>query len=645
MPSAHAENRSGEPPIDPHAATGHAAPTGRRLALLTLGALGIVYGDIGTSPLYSLRECFHGMHAVAPNPANVLGVLSLVFWALVVIVTIKYHVYVLRADNRGEGGILALMALVRSRIESAGGRRVLVAVGLFGAALLYGDGMITPAISVLSAVEGLSVATDAFTPYVVPITVAILVLLFLFQRRGTGGIGAVFGPVMMLWFGTLAVLGLRWIVQAPEVLKAVNPLYGIQFFTINQGRGFLVLGAVFLVATGGEALYADLGHFGERPIQIDWFTIVAPALLLNYFGQGALLLHHPQASWSPFYKLAPAWALYPLVALSTAATVIASQAVISGAFSLTRQAVQLGYLPRVEIVHTSEREIGQIYVPAVNWLIAAATIGLVLGFRSSSRLAAAYGIAVTTTMVITTILAHIVARRIWRWPAWAAFSVTLSFLAVDLSFFGANAIKIKDGGWVPIVVAAFVFLQMSTWERGRALLAEKLARDRFNAREFIAHLDVERLPRIPRTAVFMARDPEGLPVAFLHNLKHNGVLHEHVLLLNVESLEMPEVGKKERLEVEELGRGFYRVSVRFGFMETPDIPEALSGAPAFGLDLSPMKTTFFLGKETLIPKGSGGMWSLRKRLFALMARNSQTASSFFRLPPNRVIELGQQLVF
>ncbi|HEV7672157.1 MAG TPA: potassium transporter Kup [Thermoanaerobaculia bacterium] len=626
-------------------APGPSAPTGKRLALLTLGALGIVYGDLGTSPLYSLRECFHGVHAVPPRPENVLGVLSLVFWALVVIVTIKYNVYVLAADNRGQGGVLALMALVRGKVDSQARRKILIIVGLFGAALLYGDGMITPAISVLSAVEGLSVATAAFTPYVVPITVGILVLLFAFQRTGTGGLGRVFGPIMLLWFGTLAVLGARWVVRAPEVFHAVNPYYAFRFFELNHGRGFLVLGAVFLVATGGEALYADLGHFGKKPIQIDWFLIVAPSLLLNYFGQGALLLHDPQASWNPFYKLAPAWALYPLVALATAATVIASQAVISGAFSLTHQAVQLGYLPRTTIIHTSEGEIGQIYVPAVNWLIAAATVGLVLSFRSSSRLAAAYGIAVTTTMVITTLLAHIVAHRIWRWPAWAATAVTLSFLAVDLSFFGANAIKFRDGGWVPIVVGILVFAQMSTWERGRCLLAEKLARDRFNIREFIAHLEVDRLPRNPRTAIYMARDPEGVPSALLHNLKHNGVLHDRILLLNVENLEAPQASKKERLEVVALGRGFYQVCVRFGFMDTPDVPEALTGLPAFGLDLSPMKTTYFLGKETLIPKGSRGMWSLRKQLFALMARNSQTASRFFHLPPNRVIELGQQLEF
>ncbi len=620
-------------------------PEGKRLTLLALGALGIVYGDLGTSPLYSLRECFHGVHAVPPNPQNVLGVLSLVFWALAVIVSVKYNVYVLTADNWGEGGVLALMALVRGKVESAAKRRILVVVGLFGAALLYGDGMITPAISVLSAVEGLSVATAAFTPYLVPITVAILVLLFAFQRSGSGGLGKVFGPIMLLWFGTLAVLGAHWVVRAPEVLKAVNPYYAFRFFELNHGRGFLVLGAVFLVATGGEALYADLGHFGKKPIRIDWFSIVAPSLLLNYFGQGALLLHDPQASWNPFYKLAPAWALYPLVALATAATVIASQAVISGAFSLTRQAVQLGFLPRTTIIHTSEGEIGQIYVPAVNWLIAAATIGLVVGFRSSSRLAAAYGIAVTLTMVITTLLAHIVARRIWHWPEWAATAVTLAFLSVDLSFFGANAIKFRDGGWVPIVVAILVFVQMSTWARGRALLSEKLARDRFNLRDFLDHLETDRLPRNPRTAVFMARDPEGVPAALLHNLKHNGVLHDRILLLNVQSLEAPQAARKERLEVVDLGRGFYQVSVRFGFMETPDIPQALAGLPAFGLDLSPMKTTYFLGKETLIPKGRKGMGALRKQLFALMARNSQTASRFFCLPPNRVIELGQQLEF
>jgi KUP system potassium uptake protein len=624
---------------------GHARehPHGKRLFLLALTALGVVYGDIGTSPLYSMRECFHGEHAVPPTATNVYGVLSLIFWSLVIVVTLKYHVYVLRADNRGEGGILALMALVRKAL----GRRkfgwVFITMGLFGAALLYGDGMITPAISVLSAVEGLEVATPIFHHYVVPITIGILIGLFLFQRRGTGGIGAVFGPVMLVWFGTLAVLGIGGIVRHPAVLAAVNPAYAVRFFAHNGGRGFLVLGAVFLVATGGEALYADMGHFGEMPIQIDWFSLVGISLLLNYFGQGALLVTDPRASFNPFYRLAPDWALYPLVVLATAATVIASQAIISGAFSLTNQAVQLGYLPRVDIVHTSEHEIGQIYIPGVNWVLMLSTIGLVIGFRTSSHLAAAYGVAVTTTMVITTLLAAVVARNLWHWPPWLVGLVTAGFLTVDLAFFGANMVKVADGGWFPLLVGAVVYSMMTTWQYGRRDLAKQLARDALPFDKFVARLQPDHPPRVPGTAVFMARDPVATPTALLHNMKHNKVLHQRVVLLTALVEEVPTVPPERRIEVEPLGKDFYRVIARYGFMESPSMPEIIERARDRGLALDSMKTTFFLSRVTLLPTSRRGFAAWRDRLYAIMSRNAVRPTDFYRIPPNRVIELGMQM--
>ncbi len=621
----------------------HSAPLDRRrVAGLSLLALGVVYGDIGTSPLYSMRECFEGIHAVPPTHGNVLGVLSLIFWALVIVVTVKYHVYVLRADNNGEGGILALMALVRP-VVSGRGRWILVGLGLFGAALLYGDGIITPAISVLSAVEGLEVATAVFQPYVVPITIGILIGLFLIQRRGTGGVGAVFGPVMLLWFSTLAVLGISGIIHQPSVLAAVNPLYAARFFLANGMHGFLVLGSVFLVATGGEALYADMGHFGELPIQIDWFSFVAPSLLLNYFGQGALLIQHAEAAKNPFYLLAPGWALYPLVVLSTMATVIASQAIISGAFSLTRQAVQLGYLPRLDIIHTSSSEVGQIYIPGVNWALMVSTIVLVLSFRSSSNLAAAYGIAVTMTMLITTLLAFVVAYRRWKWPLWAAVSVTVLFLIVDLAFFGANIVKIHQGGWFPLVVGAFVYLLMSTWKRGRHILAERLQRDAFPFAQFVATVRPDSPPRVPGTAVFMARDSEATPAALLHNLKHNKVLHEQVILLTVITEEVPQVPKERRIEITDMTKGCYKVIARYGFMQYPGVPDVLDSLRVKGLDLDLMRTSFFLSRETLIPSKRPGMALWREKLFALMSRNALRPTDFFRIPVNRVVELGMQV--
>jgi KUP system potassium uptake protein len=616
------------------------SPLSRRLLALALGALGVVYGDIGTSPLYALRECFFGSHSVPPTPLNVLGVMSLIFWSLIIVISIKYLVFVMRADNRGEGGILALMSLIRTR---ASGRWVLVALGLFGAALLYGDGMITPAISVLSAVEGLEVATSFFAPYVQPITVAILVGLFLLQRRGTGRIGALFGPVMAAWFVTLAALGLSWIVREPGVLAAVNPWHAVRFFLHDGVRGFLVLGSVFLVATGGEALYADMGHFGRRPIRLAWFTLVLPSLLLNYFGQSALLLASPKGLEHPFYNLAPSWALYPLVVLSTVATVIASQAVISGAFSLTLQAVQLGYSPRVEIVHTSEEEAGQIYIPDVNWVLMAATLGLVVGFRESSRLAAAYGMAVTTTMVITTLLAYVVAREKWGWSRLRASLVMSSFLVLDLAFFGANLVKIPHGGWFPLLVAGLVYLLMNTWKLGQQLVAEHFRERALPLAEFIHSLEPGRPLRVPGTAIFLTTTPDYTPLALLHNLKHNRVLHEQVIVMTVATEEVPRLSPDDRVEVEPLEKGFSRLTARYGFVQQPSAQDVLDCARQDGLYLDLMETTFFVGRTTLIPRDPRGMALWRKRLFVRLGRNAQRFTDFFRIPVDRVVELGVQV--
>jgi KUP system potassium uptake protein len=629
--------------LEADAAPVSARASRKRLAFLCLTALGVVYGDIGTSPLYALRECFHGAHAIPPTQANVLGVLSLVVWALIIVVTLKYHVYVLRADNHGEGGILALMALARSDGSRHRREWVIVALGLFGAALLYGDGMITPAISVLSAVEGLEVATPELAPFVVPLTVAILVALFAFQRHGTAGVGTVFGPIILVWFATLALLGVAQILREPSVLRAVNPLYGVDFFLRNGVEGFLVLGAVFLVATGGEALYADLGHFGELPIQIDWFGIVFLSLVLNYFGQGALLLAHPEAAVNPFYLLAPRWALVPLVTLATMATVIASQAVISGVFSLTRQAVQLGYFPRVRIVHTSSREEGQIYLPAANFGLMVATVALVLAFQKSGALAAAYGIAVTMTMIITTLLAYVVARRLWRWSRPLALLVTGLFLIADLGFFGANVVKVAQGGWVPLLIGAIVFLVFRTWWEGREDLAQRRRSGLLPLDLFLRDPSLGRTPRVPGTAVFMTGDPAGIPLALLHNLKHNRVLHDRVALLTVASEDVPHVSPAERLAIEDLGAGFHRLTARYGFMENPSALDILETARRQGFATNLAETSFFLGRETLVPARKPTMPFWRRMLFSFLSRNSLGATAFFGIPPNRVVELGEQI--
>ncbi|MGH9374159.1 MAG: potassium transporter Kup, partial [Vicinamibacterales bacterium] len=554
------------------------SPRGKYLAALTVGALGIVYGDIGTSPLYALRECFHGAHGIAPSRENVLGVLSLIFWSLTLIISVKYLVFVMRADNNGEGGILALMALVSQQPGHHQRIRVwLIALGLFGAALLYGDGMITPAVSVLGAVEGLKSITGVFEPYVVPIAIVILVSLFMIQSHGTERLGFLFGPIMIVWFLVIAILGIRWIVRDPHVLESFNPLHGVEFFQNNGWHAFVVLGSVFLVVTGGEALYADMGHFGRLPIRVAWFAFVLPSLVLNYLGQGAMVINHPETAVSPFYLLAPRWALYPLVALATMAAIIASQALISGAFSLTRQAIQLGYCPRLTIEYTSPHQQGQIYMPQVNWVLMLCTVGLVLGFQTSSALAAAYGIAVTSTMVITTLLAYLVARRSWGVSRVIAGSLASFFLFLDLGYFSANIIKIPHGGWFPLVVGAIIYLLLSTWKKGRALLASRLRERLYPFERFMEDIAATPPNRVPGTAVFMTSNLVGTPPTLLHNLEHNHVLHDRVILLTVVTSDVPHVVLAERLQIEPLGQGFFRVTLRYGFMEEPDVPDALLG--------------------------------------------------------------------
>lgn len=613
------------------------------LLVLSLTALGVVYGDIGTSPLYAVRECFHGPHAIEPTRANVLGVLSLILWSLILVISIKYLGLILRADNHGEGGIMALTALVTPIRQKSACKSKLILLGLFGAALLYGDGMITPAISVFSAVEGLRVATPLFEPYIIPITVMILVVLFLLQQRGTASVGALFGPIILLWFLTLALLGGYHLLSEPGVLVALNPFYAIAFFARDGWGAFLVLGSVFLVVTGGEALYADLGHFGARPIRLTWFSIVLPSLLLNYFGQGALLIRSPSAAVNPFYRMAPVWALYPLVALATAATVIASQAVISGAFSLTRQAVQLGYSPRLFIEQTSAARIGQIYVPAINWTLMFACIGLVLGFRSSSNLAAAYGVAVTATMVITTVLFFFVARNRWGWGLATSAMLCSALLAIDLSFLGANALKIAHGGWFPIAIAALVFTLMTTWKTGRRILDERLQIGRVSMDEFLEHIQRQGVVRVPGTAIFLYRMARGVPPALLKNVKHNKVLHQRNVIVTVETEEVPHVPAEDRVEVREIRDGFCRIIFHYGFMQHPDVPAALEEVQAPCLDGVLDGATFFLGREHLFATTRAGMALWREKLFALMARNARDATSFFRIPPDRVIEVGTQV--
>jgi KUP system potassium uptake protein len=621
------------------------AVSGRYLFTLSFAALGVVFGDIGTSPIYAIRESFHHGYDVAATRANVLGVLSLIFWSLTIVISIKYLVFILRADNRGEGGILALTALVTPvSVTRRGGRWALIMLGLFGAALLYGDSMLTPAISVLSAIEGLAIVTPLFQPYILPITITILVALFAMQRRGTASVGAIFGPITLIWFLTLAFFGLWHIADDPHVLLAVNPLYALRFFIDNGARGLLMLGSIFLVVTGGEALFADMGHFGRKPIRLTWAAIVLPALLLNYYGQGAMILANPTTVENPFFLMPPRWALIPYVILTAVATVIASQAVISGAFSLTMQAVQFGYLPRVEVDHTSAREMGQIYIPSVNWALMAACIGLVLGFRSSSNLAAAYGVAVTTTMVVTTLLFYVVARERWKWSLPKALLLTTLFLVIDLAFWGANIVKVPHGGWFPLVIAAITFVIMTTWKKGRAIVVRRVAANAVPVEFLIA--DVEETPpeRVPGTAVYMHGNPEGTPAALIQTLEHFRVLHEQVVLLRVVTEEVPHIAADARTEIEQLAVGFYRAEIRYGFMEDPDVPKALARVNFPGLNLDPLNVVFMLGRETLIPsRHRAGMSIWREKLFSAMSHNARTATSFFRLPPDRVVELGAQV--
>jgi KUP system potassium uptake protein len=617
----------------------------RYLLTLSLAALGVVYGDIGTSPLYALRESFYGPLGIAPTPSNVLGVLSLVFWALLLVVTIKYHIVIIRADNKGEGGVLALMALVQGSRQSRGlaPKHIMIVLGIFGAALIYADGALTPAISVLGAVEGLEVATPGLSHWVVPLTLVILVGLFWFQSRGTAQIGAVFGRVMLAWFAVIAILGVNAIVHHPGVLAAVSPVYAVRFFAENVTRGFVVLGAVFLVVTGGEALYADLGHFGHHAIQIAWFTTAGPALLLNYFGQGALLLQDPSAAENPFYHLAPKWALYPLIALATAAAIIASQAIISGAFSLTRQAVQLGYIPRLQIEHTSSREIGQIYVPSVNVMLALLTCAFVIGFGSSTNIAGAYGVALSTLMVMTTLMFYVMSREVWRWSFARAALVVGVFLAMDVPFMIANALKIPHGGWVPLVIAAIIFLLMATWKRGREILSRRLQEKSVPLNILMADLAADPPLRVPGTAVFMSGNPGGTPPSLMHNLAHNKVLHEKVVFLTITTEDVPHVPGEERVTVKHLGKGFHNVTARYGFMEDPAIQDVIAHCREKKLVIPLEGTTFFLGRETLISTDRPGMARWRERLFSFMSRNALRATAFFQIPSTQVFEVGAQV--
>ena len=624
-------------------------PTGKRLAFLTLTALGVVYGDIGTSPLYALKECFKEEYGLLPTANNVYGVLSLIVWALILIVAIKYIVFILRADNNGEGGILALLALIFQEEREDGMSKpklaLYITLGLFGAALLYGDGIITPAISVLGAMEGLKVGAPAFERFVVPATLVILFVLFLFQKHGTAKVGVVFGPVMMAWFVTLAVLGVAEIRHAPRIFTAVNPIYAVRFFASNGMHAFILLGAVVLAVTGAEALYADMGHFGRKPIRTAWFWLVLPALLLNYFGQGALILRDPTASANPFYNLAPDWFFVPLLVLATLAAVVASQALISGAFSITQQCVQLGYSPRVTIIHTSKTEAGQIYIPEVNWLLMVGCLAVVVYFGSVSKLGAAYGIAVTGTMAITTILFHEIARSRWNWSPLKAGALAGAFLLIDLAFLGANVIKIEHGGWVPLALGLVIYTLMTTWKRGRLLLRNILVTRSLPIADFVQSLEHGGPVRVKGTAIFMTSEWEGTPVVLLHHLKHNKVLHEKVILLSVVSRQVPEVPSAERITVEPLSHGLYRVKAAYGFMETPNVEDIRARLGEAGIKTKRMDTTYYLGREQIIATDSRGMSRWRKRIFAIMARNSRSATQYFGIPPNRVVELGTQIEF
>lgn len=618
-----------------------------KLPALTLAALGVVFGDIGTSPLYTMKEVFSaGHHPVPLNEANMLGILSLIVWSLVLVVSFKYVAFIMRADNRGEGGIMALLSLAsHSTGDNTKKQHMIMLLGILGACMFYADGMITPAISVLSAVEGLEVAAPILHPLILPITLVVLFVLFWAQSKGTAVVGAFFGPIMLLWFGTLGVLGFIEIMEYPTILKAVNPIYAIHFFEVSPWIAFVALGAVVLSVTGAEALYADMGHFGRFPIRLAWFGFVVPALVLNYFGQGALILSHPEYIKNPFYLLAPSWMLYPLIILATLAAVIASQAVITGAFSVSRQALQLGYLPRMHVEHTSESEKGQIYMPRVNWGLMLAVMVLVLGFKSSGNLAAAYGIAVTGDMVITTLLAGVVFHYLWGWSKVRTIALVTLFLSIDLAFFTANVLKIPDGGWVPLVIGIFIFTLMLTWKTGRSQLYLHLKNEAMELIPFIEAIGANPPARVPGTALFMTPNQDGVPHAMLHNLKHNKVLHERIVFLTVKFLDFPHTAIEDRVKVTPLGHEFYRVVLCYGFKDEPDLPRDLVLCAEQGLTMDAMDTSFFIGKEILIANNKVGMAFWRKKIFIGLFRSAETITNQFKLPPNRVVELGAQVSF
>jgi len=616
----------------------------RYLWLLALSAVGIVYGDIGTSPLYAFRECFYGAHSISVSHENVLGVLSLIFYSLIIVITIKYLLVILRADNEGEGGILALMETVLPQ-KKKNRFTLLMVLGLFGAALLYGDGMITPAISVLSAIEGLETATPVFKPYILPITIGVLFGLFFFQKKGSGGVGKIFGPVMTIWFLTIALLGILSIVNYPEILQALNPAHAYLFFKKVGFKALYVLGAIFLVVTGGEALYADLGHFGRKPIRLSWIILVLPCLLLNYFGQGALLLRNPELAENPFYYLCPEWMIYGMVILATAATVIASQAVISGAFSLTFQAVQLGYLPRIEIRHTSEKESGQIYIPPLNWILFVATVILVVSFRTSSNLAGAYGVAISTTMVITDILLFIAMRDKWKWNILIALVITIFFMVIDLGFLTANLIKILKGGWVPLFIAAFIYTLMATWRKGRRMVSAKIGEVANPIEKFVSSLKEKDFERVKGIAIYMSSNSKYIPPALEKNLKHNQVLHEKIILLTIKIQNIPYLRKKRHWSLKTLGKNFYQIMAEYGYFQRVDVQQLIRSISEEEkkLKIDPEKVTYFLGRENLINRQDIGMNRVQGRLFELMSDNAQDATRFFHLPVTRVFEVGQQV--
>ena len=610
---------------------------------LMLGAIGVVYGDLGTSPLYTMKEIFNGSHAVQATPENVLGILSLIFWSLILVISIKYVLFVMRANNHGEGGIMALMALALRHRNQQRQRNIIIALGLFGTALFYGDGIITPAISVLSAVEGLQVAAPGLQAYVLPVTIVVLIALFMFQSYGTDTVGLLFGPIMLIWFGTLGLLGWLSVYQNPHVLQALNPSYGVHFFLEHGWHAFIALGAVVLALTGAEALYADMGHFGKRPIQMAWFSMILPALALNYFGQGALILREPASVLNPFYLLAPEWAMYPMIGLATAATVIASQAVISGAFSITSQAMQMDYIPLMQRIHTSTQAMGQIYVPAMNRMLLLLVICTVLGFGSSGNLAAAYGLAVTGTMMITTLLALVVALDSWQWsPLWTCVLVAL-FLIVDGAFLGANLLKIPQGGWFPLAVGATLFFMMSTWRRGRQVLTYHLQKAAISLTSFITNLtSCPPLARVHGTAVYMSARNLSMPHALQINYEHNQVLHERIVLLTISTADIPTIPDCERIAIDQMDQGFFRVTARYGFMETPNVPQILSLCKLKNLDIDQHSASFFIGRETLIPSNKPDLNPLQEKIFLIMFRNASSPIQFFKVPPERVVELGVQ---